>query len=96
MFWSLGDYRVRSKQGIENLVNLINVAHALMKILPHVEPILEKYEGLRDQQVRFQISELVRANLFFDSLALRAKSLIKSKRFIQELRELTQSIKFSA
>ena len=96
IFWSLGDYRVRSKQGIENLVNLINVAHASMKILPYVEPSLEKYQGLSAQQVRFHMSELVRRNLFFDSLALQAQTLIKSNRFIQELIELTQSIKFSA
>ena len=96
IFWSLGDYRVRSKQGIENLVNLINVAHASMKILPYVEPSLEKYQRLSAQQVRFHISEFVRSNLFFDSLALRAKTLIKSNRFMQELIELTQSIKFSA
>ena len=96
IFWSLGDYRVRSKQGIENLVNLINVAHASMKILPYVEPSLEKYQRLSAQQVRFHISEIVRTNLFFDSLALRAQTLIKSNRFIQELIELTQSIKFSA
>ena len=87
---------MRSKQGIENLVNLINVAHASMKVLPYVEPSLEKYQRLSAQQVRFHISEFVRSNLFFDSLALRAKTLIKSNRFMQELIELTQSIKFSA
>lgn len=96
IFWSLGDYRVRSKQGIENLVNLINVAHASMKILPYVEPSLEKYQKMSAQQVRFQISEIVRANLFFDSLALRAQTMIKSNRFMQELINLSKSIKFSA
>lgn len=96
VFWSLGEYRVRSKQGIENLVNLINVSHAAMKILPYVEPSFEKYQKLSAQQVRFHVSELVRMKLFFDNLALRAQTLIKSNRFIQEFRKLTQSIKFSA
>ena len=96
IFWSLGDYRVRSKQGIENLVNLINVAHASMKILPYLESSLEKYEKLSAQQVRFHMSEIVRGNLFFDSLALRAQTLIKSNRFMQELKELYQSMRISA
>ena len=76
--------------------NLINVAHASMKILPYLEPSLEKYQRLSSQQVRFHISEIVRANLFFDSLALQAQTLIKSNRFMQELKELYQSMRISA
>ena len=41
---------------------------------------IEKYQKLSSQQVRFHISEIVRANVFFDSLALRAQTLIKSNR----------------
>ena len=76
-------------------MNLINVAHASMKILPYVESSLEKYQRLSAQQVRFQISEIVRVNLFFDGLALRAKTMIKSNRFVQELIDLTQSMRIS-
>ena len=37
---------------------------------------IEKYQKLSSQH----ISEIVRANVFFDSLALRAQTLIKSNR----------------
>ena len=63
--------------------------------LPYVEPSLEKHQRLSAQQVSFQVSDILRANLFVDSLALRAQTLIKSNKFLQELRELIQSIKFS-
>lgn len=35
MFWGLGSYKVRSKTGIEHMLNLTNAAHALVKILPY-------------------------------------------------------------
>ncbi len=34
-FWSLCSYMVRSRKGIELLVNLINIAYCAMKLLPY-------------------------------------------------------------
>lgn len=34
-FWSFCNYMVRSYQGIEMLVNLINISYCAMKILPY-------------------------------------------------------------
>ena len=72
------DFHLRGQESVTDL-DLINVAHASMKILPYVEPSFE----------------LVRMNLFFDSLTLRAQTLIKSNRFMKELKELTQSMRIS-
>lgn len=36
-FWSLCSYMLRSRKGIEMLVNLINISYCAMKILPYQE-----------------------------------------------------------
>jgi hypothetical protein len=45
-FWHLTDCRVRNAQGIETLVNLINVAYAYSIMLPYRN---EDYADLKDQ-----------------------------------------------
>lgn len=42
-FWSLGNYMLRSRKGIELLVNMIGISYGTMKILPYQEA------GLNDQ-----------------------------------------------
>lgn len=40
-FWSLCCYRIRSRKGIELLVNLINISYCAMKILPYQDATLK-------------------------------------------------------
>ena len=48
----------------------MNAAHTSMKILPYVELSLEKHQRLSAQQVSFQVSDILRANLFFDTIII--------------------------
>ena len=34
-FWSMEEYRIRSKEGIERLINLINLSYSAMNLLPY-------------------------------------------------------------
>ena len=43
-FWSLCSYMIRSRKGIEMLVNLINIAYGAMKILPYQDKAFFKYQ----------------------------------------------------
>ena len=38
--------------------------------LPYVEPSLEKHQRLSAQQVSFQVSDILRANLFVDTIII--------------------------
>ena len=59
MFWSLKEYRLRSRSGSEHLVNLVNIAHASMRILPYSMPKLEALRGKSAQEVRFILGRLI-------------------------------------
>ncbi len=42
-FWSLCSYMVHSRKGVEMLVNLINIAYCVMKLLPYQDEAFLKY-----------------------------------------------------
>lgn len=46
-FWSLCAYMVRSRKGIEMLVNLINISCCAMKLLPYMEETFSQYKNGR-------------------------------------------------
>lgn len=96
IFWSLGDYRIRSKIAIENLLNLVNLVHASMKILPYAYKEFEFAQELTPQEFRFELSQLIRADLFFHLLTLRAQNTINSNFILKILRELYFTFRLSA
>ena len=44
-FWSLSAYMIRSKKGIETLVNLINISYCAMKILSYKDETFSAYKN---------------------------------------------------
>ena len=64
-FWSLCRYMVRSKNGIELLVNLNNIGYCAMKILPYQDAAFSKYRNSSAQDFRFELSEQIRQQVFF-------------------------------
>lgn len=68
-FWSLCGYMVRSRKGIEKLVNLINIAYCAMKLLPYQDEAFSKYQNESTQEIRFAFSERIRQEVFFANLA---------------------------
>jgi len=91
-FWGLCRYMVRRQSEIENLLNLINTAHSAMKILPYQSDFLKEYRGKTAQEVRFAISEQIREQVFFVSLAEKAKTMINSNYFIATLHRLISNL----
>lgn len=67
-FWSLCSYMVRSRKGIEMLVNLINIAYCAMKLLPYQDETFSKYQNESTQEIRFALSERIRQEVFFANL----------------------------
>ena len=87
-FWSLCAYMVRSRKGIEMLVNLINISYCAMKLLPYMEETLSQYRGCSVQEFRFALSEQIRRQIFYVNLVQNIETHIKSRAVIKALRYL--------
>jgi len=68
-FWALGDYRLRSKVGIERLINLLTLCYSTVKLLPYSCGDFFALRGSSPQRTRFALGRLIRQEVFFASLA---------------------------
>ena len=89
-FWSLCSYMVRSRKGIEMLVNLINIAYCAMKLLPYQDEAFSKYRRESAQDFRFVLSERIRQEVFFATFVKKSESIIKSSALMRALKYLVQ------
>ena len=89
-FWSLCSYMVRSRKGIEMLVNLINIAYCAMKLLPYQDEAFAKYRTESVQEFRFALSEQIRQQVFYAIFVKNVETYIKSNAIINALKQLVQ------
>mgnify|MGYP003623370894 CR=1 FL=1 len=87
-FWSLGSYMVRSRRGIEMLVNLINISYCAMKLLPYQDESFSKYREESVQEFRFTLSEQIRWQVFYANFAKSIETSIKSNVIAKALKQL--------
>ncbi len=62
-FWSMGEYRIRSKEGIERLINLMSLSYSAMTLLPYSDASFSEYQTASAQETRFEISQQIQANI---------------------------------
>ena len=86
-FWSLCHYMVRSRKGIEMMVNLINVAYTSMKLLPYTDEEWKEYRTQSVQEFRFMLSEQIREQVIFSSFADLLENGIKTKEVLNLLKQ---------
>lgn len=89
-FWSLCSYMVRSRKGIEMLVNLINIAYCAMKLLPYQDEVFSKYRKESVQDFRFALSERTRQEVFFATFVKKSENIIKSSALMRTLKYLVR------
>ncbi len=89
-FWSLCSYMVRSRKGIEMLVNLINISYCAMKLLPYQDEAFYKYQTESVQEFRFALSEQIRQQVFYAIFVEKVETSIKSNALINALKQLIQ------
>ena len=87
-FWSLCSYMVRSRKGIEMLVNLINISYCSMKLLPYLEEPFTQYRNVSVQEFRFVLSGQIRQQVFYVNLVQNIETHIKSSAIIKALKHL--------
>ena len=68
-FWSIDKYMVRKHIGIERLLNMINIAHSMTKILLYIDNMFYEYRNMSAQEFRHKLNELINKEIFFGSLA---------------------------
>ena len=89
-FWSLCSYMVRSRKGIEMLVNLINITYCAMKILPYQDEAFSKYRTESVQEFRFALSSQIREQVFYALFVENIENHIKSNTMMNALKQLIQ------
>lgn len=87
-FWSLCSYMLRSRKGIEMLVNLINISYCSMKLLPYLEGSFSKYRDVSVQEFRLVLSGRIRQQVFYANLVQNIETHIKSNIIIKALKQL--------
>lgn len=85
-FWSLRNYMVRSKKGIETLVNLINISYCAMKILPYKDETFSQYKGISVQEFRLELSQQINHQIIFATFMKNVETTIKSNALIKALK----------
>ena len=89
-FWSLCSYMVRSRKGIEMLVNLINITYCAMKLLPYKDEAFSKYRTESVQEFRFALSGGIRQQVFYALFVENIETCIKSNSIMNALKQLIQ------
>ena len=87
-FWSLNAYRVRRQNGIEHMVNLVNLVHSSLKMLPYLDEHFAKYKNASPQELRSHLSWQIQREIFFDTLVSKAQTAKNSTDFVQALCKL--------
>jgi len=64
-FWSFGNYMLRSKNGIENFVNLLSVSYACVRLIPFEDSFFVDFSEFSTQTTKYAFGEAIRKELFF-------------------------------
>jgi len=86
-FWSLCRYMVRSRKGIEMLINLIGIAYSSMKILPYADKFFARYRGMGTQEFRFILSQKIQRQIILVTFVKSAEKAVKSRRAANRLKQ---------
>ena len=79
---------VRSRNGIEMFVNLINISYCAMKLLPYKEAAFSEYRSSSVQEFRFALSGQIRQQVFYVNLVQNIETHIKSSAIVNALKQL--------
>ena len=90
-FWSLNAYRIRRQKGIEHMVNLVNLVHSSLKMLPYLDKHFAKYQNASPQELRSHISWQIQREIFLGTLVAKAQTTKNPTDLVQVLCKLASS-----
>lgn len=77
---------IRSRKGIEMLMNLINISYCAMTLLPYQDEAFYKHQTESVQEFRFALSEQSRQQIFYATFVEKVETDIKSNTLINALK----------
>lgn len=90
-FWSLEEYRIRNREGIERLINLLAVSYSAMTLLPYSDETFSSYQSFSAQETRFEIGQQIQANIIFNSFVESLETVKKARALVKLLEHHIQS-----
>ena len=66
-FWSMEEYRIRSKEGIERLINLISLSYSAMTLLPYSDETFSGCQSASAQETRYEIGQQIQSEIILCS-----------------------------
>ncbi len=87
-FCSLCSYMLRSRKGIEMLVNLINISYCAIKLLLYEDELFAEFRNESVQESHFVLSEQIRAQIFYTTLVGNIETSINSNWLIKPLKQV--------
>ena len=84
-FWSMKNYRVRSSQAVERLVNLLCISYSAMTLLPYSDDAFSNYKYASAQETRYGISQQIQSFLILCSFGNFLETVKNSKVLIKVL-----------
>ena len=88
-FWSFCKYMLRSKNGIERLVNLQSIVYTLMSVLPSIDGRYEFLAEMSIQERRFFLHRVFHRQIFIESFVQRLEISKKYPELLEECKRLT-------
>jgi hypothetical protein len=89
--YSLNTYRIRRQNGIEHMVNLVNLIHSSLKMLPYLDEHFTKYQNVSPQELRNHISWQIQREIFLGTLVSKAQTTKNLTDLVQALCKLASS-----
>ena len=77
-FWSFGRYMLRSKNGIENFINMMTLCYSGMKIIPYCDPLYSPMRNESAQSVKNIFGNAIYCELFLWKFASKHENSINS------------------
>lgn len=61
------EHRIRSKEGIERLVNLIRLSYSVMPLLPYSDETFSEYKSSSARETWYEIGQQIQADIILCS-----------------------------
>lgn len=90
-YWSLDSYMLRSRKGIERLVNLISISYSAMTLIPYKDESFSRYRSDSAQETRFKIGQQIQAFIILTGFGKKLETLKNGMALINLIESYIQS-----
>ena len=94
-FWTFREYRVRSREGIERLLNLQSLVYSVFSLLPILDSDFAPLDPLNIQERRWHMEQLISQEIIFHRLEERLQTDKNKLTILQQCREITLQDNFT-